>query len=82
MSTTLEQLREQYASSYISAEQLLADHLPHISSVNHLRRKIRAGQLDLKLQQIDPSSKRSPWIIYLTNLAAWLDKQAAAPAAA
>ncbi|MBU0808740.1 MAG: pyocin activator PrtN family protein [Gammaproteobacteria bacterium] len=82
MSTTLEQLREQYAASYITAEQLLADHLPHIGSVSHLRRKIRAGHLDIKLQQIDPSSNRSPWIIYLTNLADWLDKQAAASAAA
>ncbi|SDF23270.1 pyocin activator PrtN family protein [Phytopseudomonas seleniipraecipitans] len=74
--TTLEQLRQRYAANYITAEQLLADHLPHISSVQHLRRKIREGKLHLQLWQLDASSKRSPWVIYLPQLATWLDRQA------
>ncbi|MDT4813068.1 Pyocin activator protein PrtN [compost metagenome] len=76
--TTLEQLRRRYPANYIPVEQLLTDHLPHIGSVSHLRRKVREGQLDIRIQQIDPSSKRSPWVIYLHNLADWLDRQAAA----
>lgn len=80
--TTLEKLSRQYPRNYITVDQLLADHFPHITTLSHLRRKIRSRQLDIKIQQIDPSSNRSPWIIYLTNLADWLDKQAAASAAA
>jgi len=73
--TTLEQLRQRYGANYITAEQLLVDHLPHIKSVAYLRRKIAAGGLQLQLWKLDPDSKRSPWIIYLTHLATWLDRQ-------
>jgi len=78
--STLEQLRRRYSANYITAETLLADHLPHIGSVTHLRRKVRTGKLDIKIQQIDPSSNRSPWVIYLHELADWLDRQEAAAA--
>lgn len=74
-STTLDQLRQRYGANYITAEQLLADHLPHIKSVAYLRRKIAAGGLQLQLWRLDPNSKRSPWVIYLTHLAKWLDRQ-------
>ncbi|WP_134676986.1 pyocin activator PrtN family protein [Ectopseudomonas khazarica] len=73
--TTLEQLRQRYSANYITAEQLLADHLPHITSVAYLRRKIAAGGLQLQLWRLDPNSKRSPWVIYLPTLAKWLDRQ-------
>lgn len=73
--TTLEQLRQRYGANYITAEQFLADHLPHIKSVAYLRRKIAAGGLPLQLWRLDPNSKRSPWVIYLTHLAKWLDRQ-------
>lgn len=79
--TTLEILRSRYPGSYITAEQLLVDYLPHITTVKHLRRKVREGQLDLKIQQLDPSSNRSPWVIHLNNLADWLDQIAADQAA-
>ncbi|KXO81123.1 pyocin activator PrtN family protein [Stutzerimonas stutzeri] len=79
--TTLDTLRSRYAGSYITAEQLLNDHLPHITTVKHLRRKVREGQLNLKIRQLDPSSNRSPWVIYLHDLADWLDQTAAAQAA-
>ncbi|MCQ4297472.1 pyocin activator PrtN family protein [Pseudomonas stutzeri] len=79
--TTLESLRSRYPGSYITAEQLLTDHLPHITTVKHLRRKVREGQLNLKIRQLDPSSNRSPWVIYLHDLAEWLDQTAAAQAA-
>lgn len=74
-STTLDQLRQRYGANYITAEQFLADHLPHIKSVAYLRRKIAAGGLQLQLWRLDPNSKRSPWVIYLTHLAKWLDRQ-------
>ncbi|MCQ4245582.1 hypothetical protein CXK93_12205 [Stutzerimonas decontaminans] len=79
--TTLESLRKRYPGNYITAEQLLADHLPHITTVKHLRRKVRERQLNLKIRQLDPSSNRSPWVIYLHDLADWLDQTAAAQAA-
>lgn len=75
--TTLEQLRARYHANYITADQLLADHLPHISSVRYLRRKCDAGLIGINLRRLDPSSNRSPWVVYLHDLAAWLDNQAA-----
>ena len=36
--TTLEQLRRHYPANYITVQTLLADHLPHITTVAHLRR--------------------------------------------
>ncbi|WP_437881054.1 pyocin activator PrtN family protein [Pseudomonas sp. LRF_L74] len=77
----LERLRQEHPAGYITAEEFLAEHLPHITSVPYLRRKIRLGQIDIKLNRIDPTSKRSRWVIYLNHLAEWLDRQTAADAA-
>ena len=80
--TTLEQLRRHYPANYISVETLLADHLKHIGSVKYLRHKISSGQIEIKIHPLDPSSKRGTWIIYLHDLAEWLDRQEAAAKAA
>lgn len=80
--TTLEQLRRHYPANYITVDVLLADHLKHIGSMKHLRRKITAKHIDIKIQPLDPSSKRGTWIIYLNDLADWLDRQEAAAAKA
>jgi len=80
--STLAQLRQRYPANYITAEQLLADHLPHIKSVRYLRRRIAADNLALPLTRLPPASARSPWIIYLTDLATYLDAQEQADTAA
>jgi hypothetical protein len=80
--TTLEQLRRRYEANYITADTLLADHLPHITTLEYLRRRVREQKIDIKIGQLDPTSKRSPWVIYLHDLASWLDRQEAAAKAA
>lgn len=80
--TTLDQLRRHYPANYITVQTLLADHLPHITTVAHLRRLIREQKIDLKIERITPSSKDSPWVVYLRELADWLDRQEAASRAA
>lgn len=80
--STIEQLRQRYSANYITVDTLLADHLTHIGSCALLRRKIREGKIDIQVQQLDPTSRRSPWVIYLNNLAEWLDRQEAAAKAA
>lgn len=82
MSETLTQLRRRYSANYITVDTLLADHLPHIGSIGLLRRKIREQKIGITIQQLDPSSRRSPWVVYLHNLADWLDRQEAAAKAA
>jgi len=81
VTTTLEQLRSHYPANYISAEQLLADHMPNIPSLRALRRHVDSGRLDLRLSRAN-DLPGAPWIIYLHHLAAWLDRQAAAADAA
>lgn len=72
MNQTLEQLRSHYPANYITVERLLQDHLPHIRSERHLRGEIRAGRLKLKLNRLHDSN-RAPLIVYLTDLADFLD---------
>lgn len=70
--STLDLLRRRYGCNYITVEQLLRDHLPHIASVRHLRTQIRAGSIALPLSRLHEST-RAPRIVYLSHLAAFLD---------
>lgn len=71
--STLELLRLRYRCNYISVEQLLRDHLPHIGTERHLRAEIRAGRIALPLARLH-DSERSPQIVYLRHLAEFLDR--------
>jgi len=86
-STTLDQLRQRYGANYITAEQLLVDHLPHIKSVAYLRRKIAAGGIQLStsgsfpanravLQRPDLLGGRTPRTINMTTIGDDLLKEA------
>lgn len=77
--TTLEQLRKRYSANYITVEQFLADHMPHISSVRYLRAEVRANRVKVKLSRLN-DTKRAPLIVYLTDLAEFLDQCEAAAA--
>lgn len=72
-SSTLELLRRRYGCNYITVEQLLRDHLPHIGTERHLRAAIRAGSIDLPLSRLHDSA-RAPRIVYLRHLAEFLDR--------
>lgn len=66
-------LRHRYGCNYISVERLLLDHLPHIGTEKHLRAEIRAGHLALPLFRLH-NSARAPLIVYLSDLATFLDQ--------
>lgn len=72
-SSTLELLRRRYGCNYITVEQLLRDHLPHIGTERHLRAAIRAGRVDLSLSRLHEST-RAPRIVYLRHLAEFLER--------
>ncbi|WP_338120798.1 pyocin activator PrtN family protein [Azotobacter chroococcum] len=81
--STLQLLRQRYRCNYITVEQLLQDHLPHISNKRHLLAEIRAGRIAIPLGRLHDSI-RAPRIIYLNHLADFLDQaeKTAATAAA
>ncbi|MDG9928505.1 MULTISPECIES: pyocin activator PrtN family protein [unclassified Pseudomonas] len=72
---TLEQLRRRYPANYITAEQLLQDHLTDIPSVRALLRQHRTKKIDVPLTR--QRGDRGPWVVFLPQLAEWLDAQAA-----
>lgn len=81
MKTTLELLQARYSSPAITADQLRADWLPQYSSHCALLNALRAGRLPgLTLTRIGTSA-RAPMVIYLTDLATWLDQHHNNPAA-
>lgn len=74
MSSTLEQLRTEFATPCPTLSSVRERYFSHISSDKYLRRKISAGQIDLKLTRLGGSSK-GQIVIYLHDLAAYLDAQ-------
>lgn len=71
---TLQQLRRRYTRPYLTLAELRADHLPHINTDRHLLREVEAGRVKLNIRRLHPS-KRAPRVIYLPDLARWLDQQ-------
>lgn len=81
--STLQLLRQRYRCNYITVEQLLQEHLPHLGSLDALRRAIRKGRIDIQISRLD-DSRNAPKIVYLNHLADFLDQaeKTAATAAA
>jgi hypothetical protein len=79
--TTLEKLEKKYPDRFITIETFMADYLRHISSPRYLLRKIRGKQIDIKISPVTSATRRT-WIIYLHDLATWLDRQEEAAKAA
>lgn len=77
--STLSRLRRQYPGEYITVDQLLSDHLQHLGSLRALRNAQRNGRIKLDLYRLR-GGRRAPLIVYLTDLADYLD-QAEKPAA-
>lgn len=70
--TTLEQLKRRYTLPYLTLAEVRAEHLPHIKTDRHLLRLITEGTVDLHPSQLHESA-RAPRVIYLPDLARWLD---------
>ncbi|MBL4835764.1 MAG: pyocin activator PrtN family protein [Pseudomonas sp.] len=70
--TTLEQLKRRYTLPYLTLEQVRNEHLPHVKTDRHLIRLIKEGEVDLHPSRLHEST-RAPRVIYLPDLARWLD---------
>jgi hypothetical protein len=70
--STLEQLKRRYSLPYLTLEQVRVEHLPHIKTNRHLLRLIKDGEVALHPSRLHQST-RAPRVIYLPDLARWLD---------
>ncbi|WP_339514498.1 pyocin activator PrtN family protein [Pseudomonas sp. RL_15y_Pfl2_60] len=71
--TTLDQLRSQFASPCPTLAQVMALYFPHIESEKHMLTEIREGRINLRLSK-HHSTRKAPHIVYLTDLAAFIDR--------
>lgn len=79
MSNTLDQLREEFATPCPTLSAVRERYLSHISTDRYLLRKINANQIALKVTRI--GGRQGQPVVYLHDLAAFLDAQAKSKAA-
>jgi hypothetical protein len=77
---TLDQLREEFATPCPTLSSVRAKYFSHIASDRYLLRRINAGAIPLKVTRLGGSSKGQP-VVYLHDLADYLDAQSAKQAA-
>ncbi|UVM65304.1 pyocin activator PrtN family protein [Pseudomonas sp. B21-009] len=75
MSETLAQLRRQWTTPCPTLREVREHYFPHIKTDQHLRKLINKGRIQLKLIKPD-HSVRAEYVVYLHELAAYLDAQA------
>ncbi|MNG11209.1 Pyocin activator protein PrtN [compost metagenome] len=80
MSTTLDLLRRQFATPCPMLAAVREHYFPHIASDCYLLRQIRAGRIKLKVTRLGGSAKGTA-VVYLHDLAAYLDAQVSKEAA-
>lgn len=71
--TTLDQLRRQFSSPCPTLAQVMTQYFPHIESEKHMLTEIREGRIDLRVSK-HHSTRKAPHIVYLTDLAAFIDR--------
>lgn len=72
MNTTLNQLQRRYSRNYVTLDEFMSDYMPHITSQDHLLRTLKTHPVPLKISRLHRSQKAQR-IIFLTDLANWLD---------
>jgi hypothetical protein len=80
MSNTLDQLRKQFATPCPSLTAVREHYFTHIRTDRYLLSEIKAGRIDLIVTRLHNSARAKP-VVYLHNLAAYLDAQAPKQAA-
>ena len=80
MSNTIDQLRKEWATPCPTLSAIRERYFSHIASDRYLLRKISAGRIQLKVTRLDSSAKGTK-VVYLHDLAAYLDAQATQEAA-
>ncbi|KAA0973904.1 pyocin activator PrtN family protein [Pseudomonas sp. ANT_H12B] len=80
MSSTLDQLRKQFATPCPSLTAVREQYFTHIRTDRYLLSEIKAGRIALIVTRLHSSARTKP-VVYLHHLAAFLDAQAALEAA-
>lgn len=80
MSNTLDQLRRQFATPCPTLAAVREHYFTHIRTDRYLLSEIKAGRIALVVTRLHNSARAKP-VVYLHNLAAYLDAQATKQAA-
>lgn len=80
MSDTLDQLRRQWTTPCPTLSAVREHYFPHIRTNRYLIKEIKAGRIQLKLTKLHSSIRATP-VVYLHDLATYLDAQAPEEAA-
>lgn len=72
MTSTFQQLLRRYDRPCLPLDEVRAEYLPHIGSVDYLIELIHQGRIGLRYTRTDVTRKAPP-VVYLRDLAAWLD---------
>ena len=80
MSDTLDQLRKQFATPCPTLSAVREQYFTHIRTDRYLLGEIKAGRIALVVKRLHCSARAKP-VVYLHDLAAYLDAQATKEAA-
>lgn len=80
MSSTLEQLRRQFATPCPTLAAVREHYFSHIRTDRHLLTEIKKGRIKLTVKRLHGSTRAKP-VVYLHDLADYLDTQAQSAAA-
>jgi hypothetical protein len=80
VTSTLNQLRKQFDTPCPSIAEVRERYFSHIRTDRYLLREIKAGRIPLNIKRLHSSARAKP-VIYLHDLADYLDAQAATEAA-
>lgn len=72
--TTIEQLFKQWGTATLTLEQVRATYFPHIKTEKRLRALIKSGEVTLVTRTLTSSRREKP-VVYLQDLADFLDAQ-------
>lgn len=75
------QLARRYTRNYVTLDEFRLDHMPHINNTAHLLRILKEHPIPLKITRLH-YSQRAQRVIFLTDLADWLEQIEAAAKAA
>lgn len=80
MSHTLDQLRRQFATPCPTLTAVREQYFAHIRTDRYLLSEIKAGRIALQVKRLHCSARAKP-VVYLHDLAEYLDAQATKKAA-
>lgn len=75
MSETLDQLRREFTTPCPTLTDVRERYFAHIRTNRYLLNEIRAGRIQLKCTKLHGSIRANP-VVYLKDLAAYIDSQA------